>query len=59
VKRVLGRDIPVLIQGETGTGKELLARAIHDEGPRRDQNFRRGQLRRDSRRPDRIRTVRL
>jgi transcriptional regulator of acetoin/glycerol metabolism len=39
VKRVLGRDIPVLIQGETGTGKELLARAIHDEGPRRDQNF--------------------
>jgi transcriptional regulator of acetoin/glycerol metabolism len=39
VRRVLGRDIPVLIQGETGTGKELLARAIHDEGPRRDQNF--------------------
>jgi sigma-54 dependent transcriptional regulator, acetoin dehydrogenase operon transcriptional activator AcoR len=39
VKRVLGRDIPVLIQGETGTGKELLARAIHDEGPRRDQSF--------------------
>ncbi|AOF81001.1 bacterial regulatory, Fis family protein [Methyloversatilis sp. RAC08] len=39
VKRVLGRDIPVLIQGETGTGKELLARAIHDEGPRRDHNF--------------------
>jgi sigma-54 dependent transcriptional regulator, acetoin dehydrogenase operon transcriptional activator AcoR len=39
IKRVLGRDIPVLIQGETGTGKELLARAIHDEGPRRDQSF--------------------
>lgn len=39
VRRVLGRDIPVLIQGETGTGKELLARAIHDEGPRRDQTF--------------------
>ena len=39
VRRVLGRDIPVLIQGETGTGKELLARAIHDEGPRREQTF--------------------
>jgi transcriptional regulator of acetoin/glycerol metabolism len=39
VRRVLGRDIPVLIQGETGTGKELLARAIHDEGPRSEQAF--------------------
>ncbi len=39
VRRVLGRDIPVLIQGETGTGKELLARAIHDEGPRSQQTF--------------------
>ncbi len=39
VRRVLGRDIPILIQGETGTGKELLARAIHDEGPRRERTF--------------------
>ncbi|HGG04790.1 MAG TPA: sigma-54-dependent Fis family transcriptional regulator [Aliiroseovarius sp.] len=29
----------VLIQGETGTGKELIARALHSMGPRRDQAF--------------------
>jgi len=34
VKKVLGREIPILIEGETGTGKELLAKAIHAAGKR-------------------------
>ncbi len=36
VKQVLNRDIPILIQGETGAGKELFARAIHDASARKD-----------------------
>jgi transcriptional regulator of acetoin/glycerol metabolism len=37
VKQVLNRDIPILIQGETGVGKELFARAVHDAGSRRNK----------------------
>jgi transcriptional regulator of acetoin/glycerol metabolism len=39
VRKVLGKDIPILITGETGTGKELLAQAIHNDSPRRDGPF--------------------
>jgi len=32
-------DSAVLVQGETGTGKEVVARAIHDASPRRNNRF--------------------
>ncbi|MGN6389401.1 MAG: sigma-54-dependent Fis family transcriptional regulator [Burkholderiaceae bacterium] len=39
VNKVIGRDIPILITGETGTGKELLAQAIHNDSPRKHGPF--------------------
>lgn len=39
LRMVSGKDIPVMILGETGTGKDLLAQAIHGDSPRSGQPF--------------------
>lgn len=39
IGRISNRKSSVLVQGETGTGKELIARTIHDLSDRKDENF--------------------
>jgi len=39
VEKVAQRDLPVLIIGETGTGKELVSQAIHYNSPRKEHPF--------------------
>ncbi|MBI3785025.1 MAG: sigma-54-dependent Fis family transcriptional regulator [Deltaproteobacteria bacterium] len=39
MESALDSPVAVLLQGETGTGKELVARALHTKGPRHDKPF--------------------
>jgi DNA-binding NtrC family response regulator len=39
IERAAPSDVPILILGENGTGKELVARAVHDLSPRRGHAF--------------------
>ena len=39
IRQVAATTTTVLVQGETGTGKELVARAVHELGPRRERPF--------------------
>jgi NtrC-family two-component system response regulator AlgB len=39
IARAAAHDVPVLLRGESGTGKSILARALHQMSPRRDRPF--------------------
>lgn len=39
IKRVATANVPINIYGETGTGKELIAHALHKESPRHNKHF--------------------
>ena len=58
VERVAASETRVCILGETGTGKELIARALHERSPRHGRAFRHAELRGGAGGVDRNRTVR-
>ena len=37
IRKISANDFPVLISGASGTGKEMVAHAIHELGARRDK----------------------
>lgn len=39
IEKIAAKDVTVLVTGETGTGKEVVARRIHDRSPRRAKAF--------------------
>ena len=58
VKKVAKSNTTVLIRGETGTGKELIAGALHRNSLRNTTQLREGELRRAAGEPPRIGAVR-
>ena len=58
VAELAGTDVSVILYGETGVGKDLVARCLHDFGRRAEGPLRRGQLRRDPRDHGRERVLR-
>ena len=55
-EKAAASHIPVLVEGESGVGKELIARAIHGSGRAAREALRRGQLRRDPGQSRRVRS---
>src|SRR5690606_7853263 len=38
-RRIIGLDLPLMIEGESGVGKEMFTRAFHNDGPRKSGPF--------------------